>query len=77
MQAFISGAIRGGIDRELPGREHAGDFRAGERQSRWNGDLKRDIVYRNDEMYNLMRSLDIGGQPDGLRYESDPGHRRR
>ena len=22
-------------------------------------DLKRDIVYKNDEMYNLMRSLDI------------------
>jgi len=22
-------------------------------------DLKRDIVYKNDEMYNLMRALDI------------------
>jgi topoisomerase IV subunit B len=32
-------------------------------------DLKRDIVYRNDEMYNLMRSLDIEDNIDHLRYE--------
>ena len=32
-------------------------------------DLKRDIVYKNDEMYNLMRSLDIEDNLDGLRYE--------
>jgi DNA gyrase subunit B/topoisomerase-4 subunit B len=32
-------------------------------------DLKRDIVYKNDEMYNLMRSLDIEDNCDGLRYE--------
>ena len=32
-------------------------------------DLKRDIVYKNDEMYNLMRSLDIEGNLDNLRYE--------
>ena len=32
-------------------------------------DLKRDIVYRNDEMYNLMRSLDIEDNTDNLRYE--------
>jgi topoisomerase-4 subunit B len=32
-------------------------------------DLKRDIVYRNDEMYNLMRALDIESNLDGLRYE--------
>ena len=32
-------------------------------------DLKRDIVYKNDEMYNLMRSLDIEDTIDGLRYE--------
>src|SRR3989441_11281034 len=32
-------------------------------------DLKRDIVYRNDEMYNLMRSLDIEDNLEGLRYE--------
>ncbi len=32
-------------------------------------DLKRDIVYRNDEMYNLMRSLDIEDNLTGLRYE--------
>src|SRR2546421_9060080 len=32
-------------------------------------DLKRDIVYRNDEMYNLMRSLDIEESIEGLRYE--------
>jgi DNA gyrase/topoisomerase IV subunit B len=32
-------------------------------------DLKRDIVYRNDELYNLMRSLDIEDNFDGLRYE--------
>ena len=32
-------------------------------------DLKRDIVYRNDEMYNLMRSLDIEDSIEGLRYE--------
>jgi topoisomerase IV subunit B len=32
-------------------------------------DLKRDIVYRNDEMYNLMRSLDIEDNLERLRYE--------
>ena len=32
-------------------------------------DLKRDIVYKNDEMYNLMRGLDIEDNLDGLRYE--------
>lgn len=32
-------------------------------------DLKRDIVYKNDEMYNLMRSLDIEDNLDNLRYE--------
>ncbi len=32
-------------------------------------DLKRDIVYKNDEMYNLMRSLDIEDNLDGLRYD--------
>jgi DNA gyrase subunit B/topoisomerase-4 subunit B len=32
-------------------------------------DLKRDIVYRNDEMYNLMRGLDIEDNLEGLRYE--------
>lgn len=32
-------------------------------------DLKRDIVYKNDEMYNLMRSLDIEDSIESLRYE--------
>lgn len=32
-------------------------------------DLKRDIVYKNDELYNLMRSLDIEDNIDRLRYE--------
>ena len=32
-------------------------------------DLKRDIVYRNDELYNLMRSLDIEDNLEGLRYD--------
>ena len=32
-------------------------------------DLKRDIMYRNDEMYNLMCALDIEDNFDGLRYE--------
>jgi DNA gyrase subunit B/topoisomerase-4 subunit B len=32
-------------------------------------DLKRDIVYKNDEMYNLMRGLDIEDNLDRLRYE--------
>ena len=31
--------------------------------------LKRDVVYKNDEMYNLMRSLNIEDTIDGLRYE--------
>ena len=31
-------------------------------------DLKRDALYRNDEMYNLMRSLDIEDTVDRLRY---------
>ena len=32
-------------------------------------DLKRDVVYKNDEMYNLMRSLDIEDNTEGLRYD--------
>ena len=32
-------------------------------------DLKRDIVYKNDEMFNLMCSLDIEDNLEGLRYE--------
>jgi DNA gyrase subunit B/topoisomerase-4 subunit B len=32
-------------------------------------DLKRDIVYKNDEMYNLMRALDIEDSISNLRYE--------
>lgn len=32
-------------------------------------DLKRDIVYKNDEMYNLMRSLDIEDSIQLLRYQ--------
>jgi topoisomerase-4 subunit B len=32
-------------------------------------DLKRDIVYKNDEMYNLMRSLDIEDTLENLRYD--------
>ena len=32
-------------------------------------DLKRDIVYKNDEMYNLMRCLDIEDNIEGLRYD--------
>jgi len=31
-------------------------------------DLKRDIVYKNDEMYNLMRALDIEDNIEHLRY---------
>jgi topoisomerase IV subunit B len=32
-------------------------------------DLKRDIVYKNDEMYNLMCALDIEDSLENLRYE--------
>ncbi|MBU6398998.1 MAG: type IIA DNA topoisomerase subunit B [Verrucomicrobia bacterium] len=32
-------------------------------------DLKRDAVYRNDEMYNLMQALNIEDNLEGLRYE--------
>ena len=32
-------------------------------------DLKRDIVYKNEEMYNLMRALDIEDNISNLRYE--------
>ena len=31
-------------------------------------DLKRDIVYKNDEMYNLMCALDIENNIESLRY---------
>ena len=32
-------------------------------------DLKRDVMYKNDEMYNLMCALDVEDNPDHLRYE--------
>jgi DNA gyrase/topoisomerase IV subunit B len=31
-------------------------------------DLQRDIMYKNEELYNLMRTLDIEESPDRLRY---------
>jgi DNA gyrase subunit B/topoisomerase-4 subunit B len=32
-------------------------------------DLKRDAVYKNDELYNLMRALDIEDTMENLRYD--------
>ncbi len=32
-------------------------------------DLKRDVMYKNDEMYNLMQALNVEDGPEGLRYE--------
>ncbi|MBI5383397.1 MAG: type IIA DNA topoisomerase subunit B [Verrucomicrobia bacterium] len=32
-------------------------------------DLKRDVMYKNDEMYNLMQSLNVEDNLDGLRYD--------
>ncbi|MDE3066880.1 MAG: type IIA DNA topoisomerase subunit B [Verrucomicrobiota bacterium] len=32
-------------------------------------DLNRDVMYKNDEMYNLMQSLNIEDHLEGLRYE--------
>jgi DNA gyrase subunit B/topoisomerase-4 subunit B len=32
-------------------------------------DLDRDAVYKNDELYNLMRSLDVEATVDNLRYD--------
>jgi len=32
-------------------------------------DLKRDVMYKNDELYNLMQALNVEDNPDGLRYE--------
>jgi topoisomerase IV subunit B len=32
-------------------------------------DLKRDVMYKNDEMYNLMQSLNVEDNIEGLRYE--------
>jgi DNA gyrase subunit B/topoisomerase-4 subunit B len=32
-------------------------------------DLKRDVVYKNDEMYNLMQALNIEDNNEGLRYD--------
>jgi topoisomerase-4 subunit B len=32
-------------------------------------DLKRDVMYKNDELYNLMQALNVEDHTDGLRYE--------
>jgi DNA gyrase subunit B/topoisomerase-4 subunit B len=32
-------------------------------------DLKRDVMYKNDELYNLMQALNVEDGPEGLRYE--------
>jgi len=32
-------------------------------------DLKRDVMYRNDEMYNLMQALSVEDNTDSLRYD--------
>ena len=48
--------------------EHAGRLHAqGKPLNVWN--LKRDIVYKNDEMYYLMRALDIEDNIECLRYD--------
>jgi topoisomerase-4 subunit B len=31
-------------------------------------DLKRDVMYKNDELYNLMQSLNVEDNTEGLRY---------
>ena len=31
-------------------------------------DLNRDVMYKNEELYNLMRSLDVEESPERLRY---------
>ncbi len=31
-------------------------------------DLQRDVMYKNEELYNLMRSLDVEDSPEHLRY---------
>ncbi len=31
-------------------------------------DLNRDVMYKNEELYNLMRSLDVEDSPERLRY---------
>ncbi len=30
-------------------------------------DLKRDVMYKNDELYNLMQSLNVEDNTEGLR----------
>jgi DNA gyrase subunit B/topoisomerase-4 subunit B len=32
-------------------------------------DLKRDVMYKNDEMYNLMQAMNVEDTTDSLRYE--------
>ncbi len=32
-------------------------------------DLKRDVMYKNDELYNLMQALNVEDNTEGLRYE--------
>jgi len=32
-------------------------------------DLKRDVMYKNDEMYNLLQSLNVEDNTEGLHYE--------
>ena len=32
-------------------------------------DLKRDVMYKNDELYNLMQALNVEDNLEGLRYE--------
>jgi len=32
-------------------------------------DLKRDVIYKNDEMYNLMKALNVEDSVQGLRYD--------
>ncbi len=32
-------------------------------------DLKRDVMYKNDQMYNFMQALNVADNTEGLRYE--------
>ena len=54
----------------IPSRDvvHAGDLHAARASRSTAYGLQRDAIYKNEELYNVMRALGIEDGIDGLRY---------
>ena len=69
MVFICEGQSAAGSITSVPGREQPGGVRAEGQAAERLGTWKRDVMYKNDEMYNLMQALQVEDTTDSLRYE--------